>query len=220
MTDPAYESLAERLTPEARELFRQMVDAHLAAGRGDRRFVDSGGVLIFNGPPHLNLEDIDPGALADLVDHHLLRLTHTNCGTANYFVTGDGVHFHGWLMEREGAAVAQVDDQVRSTLDGEAFANAHPGAAHHLREAFELVWTGRHDEPTVSEIGDHLRKALMDATSDVVGPDPGKQEKPAKRLRDRLTTVSDDLGERESVVLERLVELAAAVLQLDQRLNT
>lgn len=119
-------------------------------------------------------------------------------------------------MDREGTGVAQVEEQVQRVIEGDAFAEAHAGAAHHLREAFALLWGGRTDDQVVSEVGDHLRKAIMDITTDVVGPG-GDQERPIGRLTDRLNelTVSD----RERAVLAQLVELARVCLRLDHRLN-
>ena len=68
----------------------------------------------------------------------------------------------------------------------------------------------------VSEIGDHLRKALLDITTDVVGAAAGgEQEKPIARLQAHLS----DRSLSERVVLVQLTELARVVLRLDHRLN-
>jgi hypothetical protein len=70
----------------------------------------------------------------------------------------------------------------------------------------------------VSEIGDHLRKALIDATTDVVGAEAGgEQEKPIQRLRAHVGRLL--LPAREAEVLVQVVELARVVLRLDHRLN-
>ena len=102
-------------------------------------------------------------------------------------------------------------------MTGDAFAAAHPGAAHHLSEAFDLLVSDRVDHQTVSEIGDHLRKALMDVVSDVVGDSGGKVEQPVKSLEAWLGAV--DLGEREREVVVAVVQLARSCLRLDHRLN-
>ena len=137
--------------------------------------------------------------------------------TPNYRITGDGLAFHRWWMAKQGTALEQVDTDVRRVIEGEAFAAMHAGAAHHLREAFALLWQDRLDDQAVSELGDHLRKALMDTVTDVVGDTPGKQEKPVERLRDWVSGL--EVNDREQAVLEALVELARATLRLDHRLN-
>lgn len=219
----AYEDMHERLTPEARSLFRDMVNVHLSS-TGDRIFIDAstmgGRALIFTGVgAQRELEHVDGGALDDLVGYGLLHLGYSSRGTPNYRVAGEGVQFHKWLMSREGEAVSQTEEEVRRLLDSDAFAREHPQSAHHLREAFALMWGSDHSDQVTSEIGDHLRKALMDLTTDIVGADaPGEQEKPIDRLT-RWMTGREGLSEREGLVLRQLVELAEAVLRLDHRLN-
>jgi hypothetical protein len=132
-------------------------------------------------------------------------------------ISGEGQHFHSWLMERSGSPVLQVDEQVRRLVSDD-FARKHAAAAHHLHEAFDLLWSQATSDQSVSEIGDHLRKALMDLTSDVVGEDAGLQERPIERLKAWVGERAD-LGDRERAVLERLVDLADATLRLDHRLN-
>lgn len=219
----SYEVLEERLTPEARALLREMVQAHLTS-TGDRMFIDAstmgGRALLFTGTgAQREFEGVDGGALDDLAAYGLLHMAYNSRGTPNYRVSGEGLHFHKWLMAREGEAVSQTEGEVQRLLDGRAFAGAHPQAAHHLREAYALVWGGNDTDQVVSEIGDHLRKALMDVTTGIVGADaPGKQEQPIERLTTWLVGRSD-LSEREAAVLGQLVELAGAVLNLDHRLN-
>lgn len=218
-----YEDLHERLTPEARSLFREMVDAHLTS-TGDRRFIDvstMGGrtLLLTSEGARRQLEHIDGGALDDLVDYGLLRRGYSSRGTPNYRVAGEGVRFHKWLMSSEGEAVSQTEEEVHRLLDSDTFARDHPQPAHHLREAFALVWGDDHSDQVTSEIGDHLRKALMDVTTDIVGADaPGKQERPIDRLTTWMTA-RQGLSERERLVLRQLVALAEAALRLDHRLN-
>lgn len=223
----AYEDLAVRLTPEAEALFREMVGAHLAAaGNPNRLFIRSdtnrGTLLIFTGgpPAQRDFADIDVAALDDLVGYSLLHANYSARGTPNYRVSGEGVAFHRWLMAREGEPLTQMDENVRRLVAGGEFAAAHAGAAHHLREAFDLLWEGHADAPqVVSEIGDHLRKAVMDMTNDVVGADAGgRQEQPIDRLKQWLSDLGA-LADRERVVIGALVDLTMAVLRLDHRLN-
>lgn len=223
MTGTSFGLLRDRLTEEAMTLFREMVDVHLAAGTGDKIFIRvdtmAGTGLMFSSRTLGHSWDgFDGGALDDLCDYGLLRPGYSTRGAANYRVTADGLAFHKWLMGQQGAPVDQVIDQVTRLAVGAEFATKHAGAAHHLSQAFELLWSGRTDTQTVSEIGDHLRKTLMDVTSDVVGPDArGDQEQPIARLKERLATSS--LEERERVVVEQLIELARTALRLDHRLN-
>lgn len=216
-----YEDLAVRLTPEAESLFRQMVDLHLGA-TGDRMFLQAdtmgGSFLKFCGKPGATIEPLDRGAIEDLASYGLLQCNWSSRGTPNYRVGGEALAFHRWLVGQAGAATAQVEDEVLRSLGSKQFAQRSPQAAHHLNEAFELLWGGKTDDQTVSEIGDHLRKALMDATSEVLG-DGGPSEDPVSRLKASAAARGRKIGEREAGVLDSLVAMAKAVLSLDHRLN-
>lgn len=223
MAGVTFEDLVQRLTPEALKLLEDMAGAHLES-TGDRMFLraDSaaGTHMIFTGDgSRRQFNDFDGGAVEDLISWCFLHLSYGGRrGTPNYRLSGEALRFYRWLMQRQGSAVAQVEEEVRRVAEGSGFAEAHPGGAHHLREAFELLWAGRTDEQVVSEIGDHLRKALMDVTTDVVGPDNlGGQEKPIQRLKSRLEELH--VPRREADVLVHIVELARVVLRLDHRLN-
>ncbi len=221
MTAVPFDDLAQRLTPEAAELFEEMASAHLES-TGDRLFIraDSaaGTHMIFTGEGSARrFSNFDGGAVQDLLAWGLLHQGHSRRGTPNYRVTGEAVRFYRWLMQSRGTAIDQVEQQVKRVTDGAHFAEAHPGGAHHLREAFELLWSGRTDEQVVSEIGDHLRKALMDATTDLVRCDTGGQERPIQRLKAHLDSLH--LPSREAEVLVQVVELARVVLRLNHRLN-
>lgn len=222
MAGISYEDLFGRLSPEALSLLREMVAAHLESS-GDRMFIRAsylgqrGESLLFTGDgSRRSFDGIDGGAIEDLAAYGLLHVGYSRKGTPNYRVGSEALAFYRWIMEQEGTGVAQVEEQVQRVIEGDAFAQAHPGAAHHLREAFALLWSGRTDDQVVSEVGDHLRKAIMDLTTDLIGGG-GDQERPIARLTERLNqaTVSD----RERAVLSQLVELARVSLRLDHRLN-
>lgn len=222
MTEPAFDRLSQRLTPEALELFEEMASAHLES-TGDRMFISAdsaaGTHMIFTGKgSSRRFSDFDGGAVQDLLVCGLLHQGYGGRGSPNYRVTGEALRFYRWLMESRGSAIDQVEQQIRRIAEGYDFAKVHPGAAHHLREALELLWSGRTEEQVVSEIGDHLRKALMDTTTDVVGRDAGgEQEKPIQRLKVHLDGLH--LAEREADTVVQVVELARAVLRLNHRLN-
>lgn len=211
--------VADRLTPEAEQLFTEMVEAHLASA-GDRLFLLSetmaGNSLMFTGKPRRDWRRVDKGALEDLARYGLL--TRGRSGrTHNFRVNGDGVKFHEWFVRQSGQAVAQVENAAARLLASETFGRRFPGAKHHLDEASKLLWHGNTDDQTASEIGDHLRKALMDLTSVIVGDDGGRSEKPVERLEAHLAAA--DVSERERTVLVDLVGLARSCLRLDHRLN-
>ena len=220
MSQIPFDDLADRLTPAALNLFRWMVTTHLES-EGDRLFIftdtSAGTELNFLGKGSDRwFSGVDGGALADLTRSGLLHLDDAE-RSPNYRVSGEGERFYRWLMQSEGSAIDQVEQEIHRMTSGPEYAEAHPGVAHHLREAFELLWSGHTDDPVVSEVGDHLRKALMDATTDLVGPDAdGQQEHPIERLESHLEGL--DLPSRETEVVSRIVELARAVLRLDQRL--
>jgi hypothetical protein len=220
----SYEDAAARLTPEAADLFRRMVRCHLNA-TGTREFT----VLSFLGPgsPQLlfhgdganeKMTGIDEGALQDLESYGMVQVArYSRRGEPSYRIEAEGLAFHKWWLERQGTAVEQAEIMMRTIVDGAAFSNEHPEVAHHLNESFALLLSGRTDVQTVSEVGDHLRKALMDVTSNIVGVDEGRQEYPIDRLKKWLA--GRPLEDRERLVVERLIDLAEAALSLDHRLN-
>lgn len=223
MNQISFEELAGRLTPEALDLLREMAAAHLES-TGDRLFISthafgSGTHLHFLGKgSNRQFSGVDEGALNDLAGWDLLHIGYGERGSPNYRVTGEAQRFYRWLMENEGSPIEQVEEEIQRVTSGSEYAKDHPGAAHHLHEAFELLWNGQVDDRVVSEIGDHLRKALMDATNDVVGAGTeGRQENPIDRLRSHLERMN--LPSREAEVLSQVVELARVVLRLDHRLN-
>jgi hypothetical protein len=223
MAGITYEELGTRLTPDARTLFCEMVDAYLIAGSGDRLFMRSdtmsGTGMIFAGSgARRDWRNFDSGALDDLVNYGLLHPGLSSRGSRNYRISGEGLHFYRWLMDHQGGAITQMEEAIQRALSGDASAEAHPGAAHHLREAFNLLWESSEAEQAISEIGDHLRKALMDTTTDVLGTGSRQQERPVEGLKVWLTSQSR-LTARELDVLQHLVDLARVVLRLDHRLN-
>ncbi len=153
----------------------------------------------------------------DLLGYGLLAVEYGGHGTPNYRVTGEGLAFYRWWKRQTGSALDQATSETRRVVTGDAFAKAHPGASHHLREAFDVLWRDRLDNQTVPEVGDHLRKALMDVVGDVVGDSGGKVEQPVKSLQ--LWLATRPLGDRERSVTMAVVELARATLRLDHRLN-
>ncbi|WP_426573829.1 hypothetical protein [Aquihabitans sp. McL0605] len=217
-----YEVISDRLTSEAADLYRDLVAVHLEAGTGDRRFMLmkylGGNMLRFLGQGHRRVwRDVDPGALDDLAGYGLLSTEYSPKGSPNYRITGESLAFYRWWMRELGAAIDQAHQEVWRAVAGESFAEAHPGASHHLNEAFDLLWKDRLDDQTVSELGDHLRKALMDVVNDVVSGEGGKVEQPVKSLKAWLDT--RQIGEREREVVNAVIELARATLRLDHRLN-
>lgn len=113
-----YPDLARRLTSEADQVFCEMALAHLEAGSGDRLFMRSdtlsGTGLHFRGPNvSKSWQGFDGGAIEDLIAYGLLHVGYSSRGTPNYRVSGEGLHFYGWLMEQKGSPISQVDDVVR-----------------------------------------------------------------------------------------------------------
>lgn len=223
MTGIEYTDLASRLTTEANQLFCEMALAHIEAGSGDRFFIRSdtmaGTGLHFRGPNlSKSWKNFDSGAIEDLIAYGLLHVNYSNRGTPNYRVSGEGLRFYRWLMDRKGVPITQVEEIVRTTVDGADFARDHPAAAHHLAEAFALLWSDDTNNQVIAEIGEHLRGAIMDMANDISG-DEGSPEKPIARLSNYLRSISDGLGKREVAVLESLIGLTEVTLRLDQRLT-
>ncbi len=204
------------------DLFGEMVEAHLEAGAGDKLFIRSdsmgGSGLIFSTKSvRRDWRGFNGGSLDDLVSFGLLHPGFGGRGSKNYRISADGVAFYRWLREQQGEPIAQVSAAVVGLIDSLRFATRQPGAAHHLAEAFSLLRTEGPSTQRTSEIDDHLRKAIMDATTVVLGDDPG-QEKPIARLESWLEG-NTSLHERERPVLADLIRLVASTLHLDHRLN-
>ncbi|HEU5151775.1 MAG TPA: hypothetical protein VFU19_14840 [Iamia sp.] len=114
-----YEHIAEVLTPEAAELFEEMVQTHLAAS-GDRMFLQAdsidGSPLLFLGQSRRNWEKVDRGALDDLVGYGLLRRDYSSRSTPNYRVSGESLAFHRWWMDQRASALEQVDTEAQRLI--------------------------------------------------------------------------------------------------------
>jgi hypothetical protein len=212
----------EWLDPKAVEMFCEMVEAHIEAGDGDRIFIRADSLaanhLIFSHRTvRRDWSGFDGGYLEDLVDHGLLSAGFSSSRTPNYRVASEGRAFYRWFRERDGHAVAATEFTVMRLVQSQEFAVAHEQAAHHLREAFALLDRGDSSEQVISEMGDHLRKAIMDIVDDVVD-EPGLREQPVDRFGRWISNL-DDLHHRETDALKALAELLRAVLRLDHRLN-
>ena len=213
-----YSDIRDRLTPEARELFIQMVEAHQAS-TGDRSFIRTwglGGTNLMLTGGRGDWGHVDEGTLVDLVRYGLLHEEPFG-DRRSLRVTGDSLHFYRWLMNEEGLPVEQPSLAAVRLIDGGAYSQRHPGSSQHLGEALDLLRSDRADDPTISGIGGHLRNAVFDLVSDLAGNDGGKQEKPLPRLSKLIE--ASKLSEREKRVMESLFELTTHVLSLDQRLT-
>lgn len=217
-----FSDVRDRLDVETLDLFGEMVEAHLEAGTGDKLFIRSdsmgGSRLIFSTKSvRRDWRGFNGGSLDDLVSFGLLHPGFGDREGNNYRISADGIAFYRWLREQQGEPIAQVSAAVVDLIDTPRFATRQPGAAHHLAEAFALLRADGTSTQRTSEIGDHLRKAIMDATTTVLGEDPD-QEKPIARLESWLER-NTILHVRELEVLADLIRLAASTLRLDHRLN-
>lgn len=220
--NPDFAHALDRLDPAAVEMFCEMVETHLAAGEGDRIFIradsmDGCGLIFSHHKVPRDWDGFDGGYLDDLVDHGFLNAGFSRQGTPNYRVASEGRAFYRWLQEREGAAVAKTEYTAVRLVQSAEFAARHRQTAHHLNKAFALLDHSKLSEQTISEIGDHLRKALMDIVEDVVDQ-PGLREQPVDRL-DAWISTRTGLHDREQRALVALAGLTRAVLRLDHRLN-
>lgn len=214
----SYETVRQRLSGVPLAFFKEIVEAHLAAS-GERRFFLSrtmGGTSLFlDATPRRDWNDVDGGALDDLVGYGLLRFRQPG-NSPIYTITAEGTAFYRWLMHQEGTPIEQSEELIIRFVKGSDFAQRHPGCSQHLGEALDLLRADRTDEQTVSELGAHLRNAAFDLTSDLIGGGYNR-EKPVKPLKDAIQQVA--VSGREKAVLGALVDLLAAVLRLDQRIT-
>ena len=207
--------IADIISPEAEALLNGMVETHLgSAGSAYREFhtvLMGGGLglqMIFPGEsstPWVQ-QAVDSTALNDLTGWGFLRRGRFAKGSTVLEVTAAGVQFHRQLRERRGLAIDAVAGTIQRRLaEGSGFASTHPGAAEHLREAFALVWTGHIDDGTVSEIGLHLRSAVIEVTSTVANT-TGDPEKVGAALKAWVATRPID--DREAAALAELIKVA------------
>ena len=217
----SYDYIRPRFTPEARQLFGEMVEAHLAA-TGDRQFMftaSMGGSLVQLTSSDWMRADPDGGALSDLESYRLIRVSHIGRhGQKNYRIPGDSIHFYNWLMEQEGTPVEQIEADALRLVEGAEFAKRHPSAAGHVGEALSLLRSPQAiTEQVASEIGGHLRGAVFDFAEKVTGGTGAEREKPIPTLIEAVENA--DVEDRERKVLVSLVDLLATVLSLDQRVT-
>lgn len=215
-----YGDLAERLTPEARSLFIEMVEVHLSATK-DREFALAGTMsgwrIHFWGDSDWVQTDPDRGALNDLVGYGLIRISgYRSRGDPRYEIPGEGVLFYRFLMEQSGQPVEQVEDAAVRHVDGQGFARRHRSAAEHIAEALKLQRSDRLTVPVITEIGSHLRAAVFEVAAGVTGNDVDR-EKPIPALNAAIE--ASGLQDREKAVVTRLVLLVGAVLYEAQRLD-
>ena len=218
----SYEDLRTLLEGEGLELLREMTDLHLAAGSGTRSFVFSqtfGGTSLHFASSEIrqSLANVDTGALTNLAVYGLLHQDDTSRRTPRYRLSADGLAFCRWLRQQDGRAIDQVQASILRLVDSRQFATAHPTVSRLLNEAFELLWSDRSDKLWISEIGDHLRKALMDIVYDLGDNTDTTPEQPVVRLKQHLRSLPH-LHQRERKVLEQTIDLTQAVINLDHRL--
>ncbi len=214
-----YSTVAERLDSDAMQLFLEMVDDHRSDDSNDQRFLGlrtgAGYLLRF---PVSGQRPVNSGHLADLVGYRLLRRTRGSGRLRSdfYEITSESLAFWRWYMDQAGSPVAEVETTVLRFLDAEQFASQHGGAAHHLRQAFDLLGESASSIQIVSEIGDHLRKAVMDVVADVTGGT--RPESPGQALRDWLDG-HDQIQERQAEAAALLADYVQQIVKLDHRLN-
>lgn len=210
------EELADRLTPEAEELFCAMVEAHLASTSSRRNFLLAGTLqsdfLIFSGGA-FERQEVQKFALDDLVSYGLLRMGYGSKGSPHYTVSGESLRFYRALKQLRGKPVDSIEQVVRHLVDGPAFAKAYGSASEHVAEALALLWSDRTDVVTVSDLGGHLRSAVIDTVAGVTGSPVPNVEDIRAQLAAWLKGRTED---REAALLVEVVETA---FKLDQRLT-
>lgn len=213
----SYERLADELAaaPQTERLLGEFVESRLADDGAEFFEIRTGAGYQLLSTSSLGVADPTPSAVNDLIRYGLLRIgRHDSRGGRVLEVDGQALVFRRWLLERRGNAVAQVEDEVRRFMDSPAFAASHGSAARHLDRAFELLWTGAIDDATVSELGGHLRTALIECAATSIGlPQPDED---LQSVLDRLRSKSTRRGD---LAVVGLADFAAAVMREDQRLT-
>lgn len=211
-----FAQIADRLSGEAEALYVRMVEAHLASTPGSRWFqpvrTGSGVHVIFSGDAAFDDSKADESDLQDLVGLELLRpFRSSSRGDPIYDIPGQSVRFYRFLRNLRGRPVDTVEIDARTLVDSAAFAARHPTVAEHLAEALDLLWSDRTDKVTVSDLGSHLRNAIIDVVDDSIGGPPTGTE----MVKARMDGWAKKVRGRQALAVRDLV---VAALTLDQRL--
>lgn len=212
------------LLPEQEQLLAQMVEASRGIPRDQRqKFLlintMAGSYLIHPGlpaRPKVIAEDVET-----LAHVGLLAVSYGSRGTPNYFVTPAGYQHYETAKRLRGGPVQQMEAEVRSFLDADAFSSAYPGAFAKWTAAVDRLWSAD-SAGEATTIGHLLREALQEfATALVERHDPpDAPDNPAKdvaRIRSVLRSVDDRLGSAECALLDALLGYWGAVTDLAQR---
>jgi hypothetical protein len=214
--------------PETEALFCDMVEATMEAVKSSGRLFllskhSGGNSLILVGPPRRDWHDIDEAALNDFAVYGLLQIDYGSRGNPIYRVSNDGHRYYRYLQERRGTPIDQVETTIRTFFEGERFALRYPRAVSALGKATEILWKGKNDDQTASELGAALRAALQDFTDEFLQrlgiQSQESQERPIHRLRGIVDAIAGRTGGREPPVLRALVGLAHVELREIQRIH-
>lgn len=214
---PTFAEVLRQLTPEARELLIQMVEAHMASEPGDREFMTmrtgAGTIMLFTGSAPFAGDGIDRTAMNDLASLSVIRhVRNDRHGNAVYDISPNSRTTYGLIMAERGGAVAAIEAPVRRLAESKALAHQHSGVSHHLTEALELLWSESTTDQTVSAFGAHLRSALADLAGDLTL----RTSNPESVVESLQVWLAGRTQVRSG---DALVEMAKTVVSLTQRLT-
>lgn len=177
-----YEEILSEMDAPTRTLFLRIVENHLANLEQDPEFhvMDvASGVVVQPSEGTLNTEGMTKNRIADLIEWGFLRQLRFGRNGRGFTVAVKpiAINFYRYLSESDaGAPEATEARATREASAGSTFANAHPDAAEHLREANLLLSSNDAALTIVNEVGGHLRSAIHAVSSAVlddetVGPE-------------------------------------------------
>ena len=201
-----------RLEPEQEELLIALVEGgRRDVPRSDREFMITRldeGDLIVRPPGNYPTTHVDDVWI--LHQHGLVQITDRGeRGSLTFYVTQDGFDWYEAFKKSPGEPVRQVEQDVKSYLDSEAFRSRHPVAYERWAEAAGLLWRGD-SQRELTTIGHKTREAMREFATTLVDlyeptdadPDPDKS---VNRVDSVLRLHRGVLGERRSALLDALL---------------
>ncbi len=127
------------------------------------------------------------------------------------YVTPLGFRYYEHLRTRSAEPVAQLEDEVRRLLEGEAFGSRHRHALAAWSVAAATLWSAD-DASAFRAIGAHCREAMQLYATDLVEHlKPADADPDSAHTRNRLRAAVDTqrvkLGDRASDLLQALVAM-------------
>ena len=214
-----YEEVAELLDVPTRRVFTSLVEHHLQHLDEGCEFMfikTMGGGFLRSTAGALSIDGFNDGRIRELLRLNLVSEIGYSKNATRFEVTAQSVKFYRYLQQQVGEVVDQVtQSSFHETSDGTRFARHHPEAARRLRTARDLLAIESDLKTTATDIGPHLRAALLDVASTKLIDFEGSPE----RSIDELVRRTCGRHEHADPATALLAQYAQEVLRQAQRLT-